>query len=331
MILTVVIPAYNVEEYLKECLNSFIGSIGKKEFEVLVINDGSTDRTAELAERFVCKYPSVFRLINKKNGGHGSAVNTGIRNARGRYIKVVDGDDWVDSKAFDLLLTLLSHCKSDIVAAPYAWVEHETRKMTIDPASVWYGQYGKEFSFSEVAQQIFLKMHALTYRTDLLRECGLELDEHCFYVDLEYDILPIAGVKTITFLQESVYMYRIGMSGQSMNLRNMRKNRKQYIRVLKRLLAYYEECQENKVSAENQSYIENGIALAYTSYFKILLSYSMNRKVWRYMKYMESWMEKKYPLIYHKVSNSAVRYLRKSQYQLYPVARMIFWIKMVNK
>ena len=99
-ILTVVVPAYNIETYVKQCLDSFVQKEILDDIEVLVINDGSKDRTVELAEAYVRKYPETFRVINKENGGHGSTINRGIKEASGRYFKVVDGDDWVEGEAF---------------------------------------------------------------------------------------------------------------------------------------------------------------------------------------------------------------------------------------
>ena len=324
MILTIVVPAYNIERYLADCLDSFAACIGTYAFEVLIVDDGSTDGSAKLAKKYTDRYPAVFRLIQKENGGHGSTINRGLKEAKGRYIKVVDGDDWVEPDGFLNLLEILRTSSSDIVASPYCWVDGKTGKRKLDPASVWSGEAGREYAFCENAEKGFIKMHSLTYRTELLRDAGLYLDEHCFYVDLEYDILPAAAVRTVTFTKENVYMYRIGMSGQSMHLKNMQKNRKQYVRVLKRLFSYYKECREGKIACPqaNLKYIENALALAYVSYFKILLSFPMRKKVKKYMEKMEAGLRKKFPEVYKKVSNPAVRSLRKSRYYIYPVAHV---------
>lgn len=326
MILTILVPTYNIENYLADCLDSFAACIGTYAFEVLVVDDGSTDGSAKLAQKYVDRYPSVFRLIRKENGGHGSTINCGLREAKGRYVKVVDGDDWVEKQGFLNLLEVLSTSGSDIVASPYSWVHYETKQKKLDKASVWNGEFEREYAFEEVADQVFIKMHSLTYRTKLLRECGLHLDEHCFYVDLEYDILPIASVRTITFVSENVYMYRIGMSGQSMSLKNMQKNRRQYVRVLRRLFSYYEGCRKGTISCPpaNLRYIENALALAYASYFKILLSFPLNRKIGKHMTKIEEWLNIRYPEVYKRISNPAVLILRKSHYLLYPAACMAF-------
>ena len=118
-ILTVTIPSYNVEAYLEDCLESFVNSEVMDDIEVLIVNDGSSDNTVKIAQRYVDKYENTFRLINKENGGHGSTINTGVREAKGKYFKVVDGDDWVDTRSFIHLVKVLKESDADIVASNY--------------------------------------------------------------------------------------------------------------------------------------------------------------------------------------------------------------------
>ena len=124
-ILTVTVPSYNVQAYLEDCLESFVNSEVMDDIEVLIVNDGSSDDTATIAERYVSKYENTFRLINKENGGHGSTINTGAREARGKYFKVVDGDDWVDTRSFIRLVKLLKEIDADI---PGSTIRHGCRK-----------------------------------------------------------------------------------------------------------------------------------------------------------------------------------------------------------
>lgn len=328
-LITVVVPTYNIEDYIGTCLESFVPCVDSYPFEVLVVSDGSTDDSVMIAKKYEQRYPDVFRVIEKENGGHGSTVNTGLANAKGRYFKVVDGDDWVDAKAFaKLLATVADGCLSDIIAANYSWVHHETMQKKLDD-SIFAGKgicYGEEYSLSDIAGDIFLKMHNLTYRTDILKWSGLKLQEHCFYVDVEYDLLPIPWIHTVTFLEESVYCYRIGMSGQSMNVKNMQKNRKQYVRVLRRLFRQYQDCKEGKISCEQEqlAYMEYGLALVYTSYFKILLSLPMQEKVQENMRQLDAWLNQKHPKVYDRVQNKALLALRKSHFHLYAPAQVAF-------
>ena len=114
-ILSVAVPSYNVEQYMNKCLDSFSDKRLQDGLEVLIVNDGSTDRTKEIAESYVERFPLIFKLINKENGGHGSAVNAGIANATGKYFRIVDGDDWVDTDNLVQLLQLLADTNTDLV------------------------------------------------------------------------------------------------------------------------------------------------------------------------------------------------------------------------
>lgn len=118
-VLSIVIPAYNVEKYLEKCLSSFEIEAVLDRIEILVINDGSGDHTAEIAQRYCEKYPETYFLYNKENGGHGSGINYGIRYATGKYFKVVDGDDWLNTEELEAFVKLLEETDTDIVAADF--------------------------------------------------------------------------------------------------------------------------------------------------------------------------------------------------------------------
>ena len=122
-ILSIVIPAYNVEKYLEKCLASFEIQAILDRIEVLVINDGSKDHTAEIAQRYCEKYPETYFLYNKENGGHGSGINYGIRYATGKYFKVVDGDDWLNTEELEAFVKLLEETDTDIVAADFLCIQ----------------------------------------------------------------------------------------------------------------------------------------------------------------------------------------------------------------
>ena len=326
-LLTVVIPAYNIEKYEEQCLSSFVKPKALPEIEVLVVNDGSSDRTVEIAEKYVQKYPDIFRVINTENGGHGSTINRGIEEARGTYFKVVDGDDWVDGAAFGKLVRFLHTAKSDFIVNRYYWVHNQTGEKKLEFESPFPGvSYGREYAFSEVSGKTFLKMHALTIKTELLRKIP-KIDEHCFYVDMEYVLFPIPYVRTVTFLEEVVYQYRIGLAGQSMDMKSMQKNEVNYTRVLDRLLAYYEEQQRRKIPVYCLTYLENSLGRMAATRFKIFLSFPYDRSIPGKMKAFDRNLKERYPRIYAAVINKPVLLLRKSGYLLYPAAHLAFYWK----
>ena len=326
-ILTVVIPAYNIEKYVDRCLSSFVQEEILSDVEVLVVNDGSGDRTVERSMAYVEKCPDTFRVINKENGGHGSTINRGIREAKGKYFKVVDGDDWVDGKAFVSLIRFLKKTDSDFVVTRYHWVDDRTGRKSLEFEKPFPDvEYGKEYAFSEISRKVFLKMHALTVKTEILKKIP-PIDEHCFYVDMEYVLFPMPYVQTVSFLSDIVYQYRIGLSGQSMNMKSMQKNELNYTKVLNRLLSYYEEQKEKGLSEDYLAYLEHCLGRMAATRFKIFLSFPYDRKIRDRMKAFDEELKSRYPRVYDAVINKAVLLLRKTGYRLYPAAQKVFQMK----
>ena len=129
-LLTIVVPAYNVEKYIKNCLDSFIDLSVLRSLEILIVDDGSTDSTASLAHTYEQKYPYSFKVLSKENGGHGSTINYAIPRATGKYFKVVDGDDWLDKSLLPQFVQLLKHTHSDVISNDFNLVDDRTKKVT---------------------------------------------------------------------------------------------------------------------------------------------------------------------------------------------------------
>ena len=220
--LTFVIPAYNMESYLDRCVNSLLSASDISDLEVLIVDDGSKDGTLENARKLERTNPGAVRAIHQENKGHGGAVNTGIAAATGMYVKVVDADDWVDPQAIDTVLAtlraqhdtdepidmLVTNYVYDKVAKRHKTVVNFRRVMEAGRVLGWddLGKFG-------LAQYII--MHALTFRTQVVRDSGLKLPEHTFYVDFIYAYQPFPWVKTMKYLDTPFYHYFIGRDGQS--------------------------------------------------------------------------------------------------------------------
>lgn len=313
-ILTVTVPMYNVEAYLDQCLASFIVPDAEEDLEVLIINDGSPDHSRDIAQEYVNNYPAIFRIVDKENGGHGSTVNRGIEEASGKYFKVVDGDDWVEQAAFIHFLAHLKKTNADMVLSNYQWVDHATMEKKKEVEEICPGiQYGKDIPFEQVKDRIFTKMHALTYKTEVLRNQPERLDEKCFYVDTEYIVFPLPYVKSVSAISDCVYQYRIGMSGQSMNIENMLKRCDQHEKVLRRLLAFYKahkECEAVNLLCET-------VARMAVSHYKIYFYFPTSHKE-EFVK-MDRFIKKEFPEVYRKMKNPAVQFLRFTGYVGYSV------------
>lgn len=237
-VLSVSVAAYNLGSMIEQCLDSFIQEDILERVEVLVTDDGSKDNTAEIVAEYEKKYPGTFRLIRQKNAGPGSTVNSGLAHATGKYFRMVDGDDWVNTKEMKAYLDYLESHEIDMVCTNYCCVDHETgeQKNQILKVNTW----GQEMALKDVAENLHLEMHNVTFRMQILKEHAIRLD-HGFYTDTEYLMLPTPYIRTVAFLKEIIYMYRVSLSTQSMNIRSLQRNEKMHRDVIDRLLGEYAE------------------------------------------------------------------------------------------
>lgn len=319
-LLTISVAAYHVESYLPETLDSFLIPKVQEQLEVFIINDGSGEEINEIARKYVEKYPQVFTLIDKENGGHGSTVNRGIEEASGKYFKTVDGDDRVEAEGFADLLTYLENATEDLIVTDYYRFDDETGEWIDTIRHGFDGKkYGTPYAFEDICNEVYINMHAATFRTELLKKMKRRLDEHCFYVDTEYMLYPIPFVKTVTFLKKPVYEYRLGVGFQSVEIRNMQKNCSHHEMVLSHLLDFYrDECAS--LAHRKRRYVERGVARVLVSQFKIYLSFEPDRQWKKKIKNLDKRIKREFPGVYQAVENSAVKWLRKSGYHIYPLA-----------
>jgi Glycosyltransferases involved in cell wall biogenesis len=247
-LLSIAVPSYNSQDYLGRCLDTLVQ--GGEEVEVIVVDDGSTDHTADIAREYCRKYPQIVRLEQKENGGHGSAVNLGLAAATGKYFKVVDSDDWLNIPAYRKALSILrSQSALDLLVANYVYEyfyngkRHVVRFRNVFPKDRIIGW--ENMQRTRISQLMI--MHALIYRTELLRECGLKLPEHTFYVDNLVAYIPLPYVKTIYYADCDLYRYFIGREDQSVNTRVMIRRIDQQLRVTRIMLETYDVYNEVRI------------------------------------------------------------------------------------
>jgi len=230
-ILSITIPSYNTAKYIDECLPYLIDEAIIDEVELLIVSDGSKDDTVAVASRWAEKYPTSIKVIDKKNGGHGSTINRGIQEATGKYFKVVDGDDWVKTENLVRLVNFLRNNDVDLINNPYFEHDEQTREETLMMAlDVPAGQIKV---YPQIVEKIKIPpMHTVTYKTSILKDNNIRIDEKMFYVDVEYITYPLPFVKTQVYLDFPVYVYRVNSGTQSMAIGNMVKNRKMHYTML---------------------------------------------------------------------------------------------------
>lgn len=232
--LTIVVPAFNAAAYLPRALDSLVDVAG--DLEVVVIDDGSTDETGAIADRYAAAHPELIRVVHQPNAGHGGAINTGIDAARGTYVKVLDSDDWLDPAALEdvlaRLIVLDEHGGVDAVVTDFVHERAGKRPKRIGYVSAL--PVGEVIGWDAVAsfgRRQYLMMHSLIYRTQLLRDAGMRLPTHTFYVDNLYVVLPLLRVRRLVYFDIVLYRYFIGRDDQSVNEVVMVRRVDQQVRV----------------------------------------------------------------------------------------------------
>ena len=238
------VPCYNSEDYVRNCVDSLL--VGGDDVEIIIVNDGSTDNTATIAEEYASKYPNIVRVCHKPNGGHGSGLNKGIELATGLYFKVVDSDDYLQKDALlELISTIKKHVANNEEADLY--ITNFVYDKQYDHTQ-YVSDYKKNFpirTFFEWKDAKPLKfwkmllMHSLLYKTEKLRESHIVLPEHTFYVDNIYAYIPLPYMKKLYYLDVDLYMYFIGRPDQSVTIDNVVKRYDQQIRVMNIMLEAY--------------------------------------------------------------------------------------------
>lgn len=262
-LLSIAIPCYNSEAYMEKCIESLL--VGGEDVEILVVNDGSSDRTAEIADAYAAKYPTIVKAVHQENGGHGEAVNAGIRNASGLYFKVVDSDDWVNKEAYEKILKTLEELirgpkTVDLLISNFVYEKQgASRKKVMQyrhccPADRVFGWN----EMGHMPKGKYLLMHSMIYRTKLLHECGLELPKHTFYVDNLFAFEPLPYVENLYYLDVNFYRYFIGREDQSVNEKVMIKRIDQQIRVNKLMVDAFRKCEfkNKRVKTYMLSYLD---------------------------------------------------------------------------
>jgi glycosyltransferase involved in cell wall biosynthesis len=234
---------------MENCVRSLL--VGGDEVEILIVNDGSKDDTAKIADALEQKYPGIVRAIHQPNKGHGGAVNTGILNATGLFFKVVDSDDKVKASAYRTILDTLREFSTkegdeqlDLLISNFVYDKEGSSHCKVM-------QYRKAlprdrvFSWEETSRfrkGQYILMHSVIYRTALLRECAMQLPEHCFYVDNIYVFNPMPFVKNMYYLDVNFYYYFIGRNDQSVNEEVMIGRLDQQARVNRIMIDYFSDC-----------------------------------------------------------------------------------------
>ena len=296
-----VVPCYNSQDYMERCIDSLL--VGGEDVEILIVNDGSTDNTKKIANRYQKKYPTIVKAIHKENGGHGSGVNVGLEHACGKYFKVVDSDDWLEKEALLQLLKKIKQNKKevDLIICNYVYNHlYENKKRVVRynnvfPKNVictWEDM--KHFNKSQ-----YLIMHSLLYKTAILKRSKIQLPLHTFYVDNIVAYQPLPFVKSICYYDLDLYQYFIGRSDQSVNEKVMVQRVDQQLKVTNIILHCTNLEKVKESSYRLYEYMVRMVSMMITisSVYLVMKgdqdSYQKRKKMWDEVKQVDKSLYKK--------------------------------------
>lgn len=235
-IITIIIPTYNMERYLDKCLTSLIITDENlmKMTEILVIIDGSKDRSSEIAHNYAKRFPNTFRVIEKKNGNYGSCINRGLSEAKGKYVKILDADDYFDTQNWMAYLKEIQNVDADLILTNYDLITPQdyiinNKKFNCSPNKLID-------STTCVQELVEVEMHAITYRTQLLLDMKYTQTEGISYTDTEWVLIPMQNIKTVYYINLVIYKYLIGREGQTMDTNIYLRNRKHITIIISKLI-----------------------------------------------------------------------------------------------
>lgn len=310
-LLTISIAAYNVEKCLQYAIKSCLIKKRdlRKRLEIIIVNDGSSDKTSETAHDYERKFPDVIRVIDKKNGGYGSTVNTSIDAAKGKYIKLLDADDCYDTKQLELFMENLASLDVDLAITDFVFCyKHNNKKVTYSlPTSILTDLKGID---------VDLSVPSVCFKTKLLKDNRITLSEKIFYTDTEFVIYPLYYVKTMCYFPYMIYQYNIGDEAQSVSFASRIDHIKDIEVLNNRLQNYYFQ---HKIINGTKQMIEKRMAVSEQFYISTLLLLSNKKDTKRILVNYDRTLKKMLPGVYRRMNTKCILFLRKSNYWGYRI------------
>ena len=298
-VLSLIVPSYNSEQFLDKCLASFIDDTVIDKLDIIVVNDGSTDNTPDIANKYCDRYPQSVRLINQENKGHGGALNTGCENAKGKYLKVIDADDWIDTENLSVFISKLEEIESDVVLTHYTTVN-----VSDGVVKRWMSypiDFERNYDLNEISQNWShfdrcFTFHGITYKTDFYQNSGYRLSEKVFYEDHEFSTFPACYANSVYPIDLSLYCYRVGDINQSVSEQNSVKRLSHTETVLKRFVS---EFNNNLNKLYSKEFVANKAKILLISHISTaLLSDSDRKRGKKCAKEIMAYFKTNFPMVY---------------------------------
>lgn len=259
-LLSIIIPTYNMEALLPRCLDSILIPNALERIEAIVVNDGSKDGSLAIANSYKERFPDSVTVIDKPNGNYGSTINAALPVAQGKYVKILDSDDWFESSELIGYLDALEKTDADFIHTQFTII-HPGGSRELAKYNV-YGkepyEYGKVYDLDQVLGDGYIRffvMHAVTYRTEMLRKESYRQTEGISYTDLEWVTYPLFFAKTIVFLDINLYQYNMDREGQTMDPKVLARSTGQMETVTSKMLSFLDSRGLEGLSQNRQAFI----------------------------------------------------------------------------
>lgn len=326
-ILSISIAAYNVENFLEQTLISLLKEEVLNDIEVIIVNDGSKDKTLEIGLEYQKKYPDTVCIINKENGGHGSTINAGIKKASGKYFCVLDGDDWYDTEEFCKLITKLKDSNVDLIVNNFNIVDNNTMESKIKQfVNV---KHFVEYTFDTLPDTNVMGLSAIIIKSDILKENTINIDENSYYVDMEYITYAIPFIKTIVFTPYVVYQYRVNQINQSVSTKSLLAHSENHKNVCYALLDFLNRYKNSKEYTDSKMrYLIKVIHAMIANEYLILLLKPSSKENKVMIKNFSMYIKKNSSECYEQLKNVKwVKLLFDSNFTLYYLMSLLIKIR----
>ena len=323
-LLSVIIPSYNMEKYLDNCIESLIKSKYVNQLEILIVNDGSKDSTLDIARRWEKEFPNSIKVIDKENGGHGSAINIGSNICEGKYFKILDADDWVDTDEFDKLMEKLDFVDADCILCNFVQVYEASGKTEICD-NLEDIKEGEILPFDKYIQNHRIKLHSITYKTATYRDAQIKVSEKCFFEDAQYCLYSYGVLKEVVYFPYNIYQYRLQREGQSVSSQGFLKHLDDHRKVIFGLCEYYKNSGIENPTIKNRLKDEIGAHIQYQ--YDFVVKYATKTQL-KETKTFNKEIKKSYKEVYDSMnwrrSGKLLRTLNFGCYPLIKLARKLF-------
>lgn len=315
-ILTISISAFNVGMYISNALESLYVPEILDQIEVFVINDGGTDNTVEIAYKFKEKFKGSLKIIEKQNGGWGSTLNISINESTGKYFRQLDGDDFLYKNSLIDFIKYLKYMEADIIYSPYLEYSDKSHRYMLPKDLKVFDDTQNVFNVVDKLDDFKYSMHCCTIKTNVLKHNNVRLLENCFYTDLEYMANVIRYCKTISCFNKTIYCYRLDREGQSISISGMKKNYKDYLKVLESISNIRDNSNKNLhlEKAFNQL-----IITCIRGHYQALLFFEKDNKHKQELKIFDDFIHKNYGYIYNENYGLAIKSLRATKFKTYGI------------